>query len=178
MTLESAFSFEIEGVCQGSSYILNVPVVNGFDPNTSNYSWTINGLQVGTDEEFNATAYLSSSNQELPILVTLTITTSEGCSNVDTYQITSAFCDIQKGISPNGDGNNEFFDLEDLNVSKLNIYNRYGTVVYSRANYSNEWVGQSDKGEQLPDGTYYYVIEFNNNQEAKTGWIYINRQKQ
>jgi flagellar hook assembly protein FlgD len=47
-------------------------------------------------------------------------------------------------------------------------------IVYSRADYSNQWYGQSDKGEELPDGTYYYVIKRGSG-ETKTGWIYINR---
>ena len=63
-----------------------------------------------------------------------------------------------------------------MNVSNLEIFNRYGTKVYSQTNYSNEWVGQDLKGNELPDGTYYYTIEFSNNQSPKTGWIYINRQ--
>lgn len=179
VTLESAFSFEIDGACQGNAFILQaIPVINGFDPNTSTYSWTINGVPVGSDADFNATAYLASANEELPFDIDLTITTTEGCSSSDSYTVTRAFCDIQNGISPNGDGKNEFFDLRLLNVSKLNIYNRYGTSVYSKSGYRDEWIGQSDKGEELPDGTYFYVIEFNDNQEAKTGWIYINRQKQ
>ena len=90
--------------------------------------------------------------------------------------LTSIYCDIQKGISPNGDGLNDFFDLEQKNVKQLSIYNRYGTKVYSRANYTNQWYGQSDNDNELPDGTYYYVIEFNNGQSTKTGWIYINRE--
>jgi flagellar hook assembly protein FlgD len=44
--------------------------------------------------------------------------------------------------------------------------------VYTKSNYSNEWFGQSDKGDELPDGTYYYVIEFANGEETKTGWIF------
>jgi len=46
--------------------------------------------------------------------------------------------------------------------------------VYSKANYVNEWEGKSDNGNELPDGTYYYVIERSNG-EAKSGWVYINR---
>jgi flagellar hook assembly protein FlgD len=46
--------------------------------------------------------------------------------------------------------------------------------VYSKSNYTNEWGGKSDNGDELPDGTYYYVIDRNNG-EAITGWIYINR---
>jgi hypothetical protein len=92
--------------------------------------------------------------------------------------VTDLYCNIQKGISPNPtpDGKNDFFDLINLDVQNLNIFNRYGVKVYSKAQYTNEWRGQTDSGSELPDGTYYYVIEFNNNSKTKTGWIYINRQ--
>jgi gliding motility-associated-like protein len=93
----------------------------------------------------------------------------------------SVSCDIQKGISPKGtgagDNKNDFFDLAGQNVKKLEIFNRYGTKVYSKANYVNEWYGQSDKGDELPDATYFYVIEYNAGGSAKTGWIYINREQ-
>jgi gliding motility-associated-like protein len=59
----------------------------------------------------------------------------------------------------------------------MEIFNRYGTNVYSKVNYSNEWYGQSDKGDELPDGTYYYVIEYNSGSKTVTGWIYINREQ-
>ncbi|WP_208022845.1 T9SS type B sorting domain-containing protein, partial [Flavobacterium jejuense] len=36
--------------------------------------------------------------------------------------------------------------------------------------------GQTNNGDELPDGTYYYVIEFAD-MDSKTGWIYINRQQ-
>lgn len=85
-------------------------------------------------------------------------------------------CTIQKGISPNGDGLNDNFDLSSYDVSKLQIFNRYGKEVYSKSNYTNEWRGQSDNGNELPDGTYYYVIEFND-MNSKTGWIYINNER-
>ena len=82
-------------------------------------------------------------------------------------------CTIQKGISPNGDGDNEAFILSD--VKSLSIFNRYGTRVYSHGeNYTNQWRGQSESGSELPDGTYYYVITRNSGNSI-TGWIYINR---
>ncbi len=85
-------------------------------------------------------------------------------------------CEIPKGISPNNDGDNDVWDLSGYDIRKVEIFNRYGTKVYSKANYSDEWFGQSDNGNELPDGTYYYVIEFND-LPAKTGWVYINRQQ-
>ena len=90
--------------------------------------------------------------------------------------MTTIYCEIQRGISPNGDGLNDFFDLEQLGVKNLSIYNRYGTKVYSKSSYTNQWVGQSDNSDELPDGTYFYVIEFNSGEASKTGWIYINRE--
>ena len=69
---------------------------------------------------------------------------------------------------------NDCFKLNSFNVDRLQIFNRYGMKVYERANYKDEWCGQSDKGDDLPDGTYYYVIE-RASEAATTGWIYINR---
>ena len=64
-----------------------------------------------------------------------------------------------------------------MDVKKLEIFNRYGIKVYSQMNYKDQWNGQSNKGEDLPSATYYYVIEFNS-AEPKTGWIYLIREKQ
>jgi len=85
-------------------------------------------------------------------------------------------CMIPRGISPNNDGLNDFFNIEDFDVKELSIFNRYGVKVYSRLNYRKEWDGFSDKGKKLPDATYFYLIELNNG-EIRTGWVYINRQK-
>jgi flagellar hook assembly protein FlgD len=35
-------------------------------------------------------------------------------------------------------------------------------ILVSKANYTDQWKGQSDKGAELPSATYYYVIHFNN----------------
>lgn len=63
-----------------------------------------------------------------------------------------------------------------MGVKHLSIFNRYGMKVYAKSNYTVEWKGQSDNGDDLPDGTYYYVIVFNSG-PTKTGWIYISREE-
>jgi gliding motility-associated-like protein len=98
------------------------------------------------------------------------------CADVTTMDVHVISCEIPRGISPNNDGDNDSWDLSGYDVSKVEIFNRYGSKVYSKSNYSDEWSGQSDSGNELPDGTYYYVIEFNG-LPAKTGWVYINRQQ-
>ena len=179
VTVQNAFDFEFESGCIGDNFTLQAnPIANGYDENTATYSWVYNSNVVGTDESFDVTSYLLSTsvNETLPITFYLTITRADGCSTTKPIDVTNVYCGIQKGISPNNDTLNDFFDLTLLNVEKLEIYNRYGMKVYSKSNYVDQWKGQSDKGDELPDGTYYYVIQFKNNQPTKTGWIYINRE--
>jgi gliding motility-associated-like protein len=168
------------GECLDNNYTLEViPTGSTFDLNTSNFVWTVNSdtTTLGTDSTFNATAYFTNPavTTQMPATFYVNVTTVDGCQQSHSIIVDRIYCDIQKGISPNNDTKNDFFDLRLMNVQQLGIYNRYGTKVYSKNEYTNEWIGQSDSGSELPDGTYYYIIEFKNNQPSKTGWIYINR---
>ena len=102
------------------------------------------------------------------------VKTLDDCFKEQTISVASVYCKIPKGISPNNDSLNEYFDLSNLNVKHLRIFNRYGTEVYSQANYKKEWDGRTNNGNELPDGTYYYVIDFNYG-KSKTGWVYISK---
>ena len=179
VTVLSSFDFSISEKCVGSSFVLQVdPSLNSFATNAVAYTWqNSNGATVGTnDSTFDVTAYLNSTtsvSEQLPITFSVTVL-NDVCSISHSHIIDKMYCDIQKGISPNGDSKNDFFDLRLLGVKKLEIFNRYGTKVYSRANYTKEWYGQTDGGVDLPDETYFYVMELAS--ETKTGWIYINRE--
>ena len=180
ITVQSAFDFELSGKCIENDFIIEVTALNNtIDLTTASFVWSnSNGQAVGNNSStFNVTEYLNSTTviEEMPITFSVTVTNSEGCYKTESITQERIFCGIQKGISVNNDGDNEFFDLSLLNVKHLSIFNRYGMKVYSKGGYTNEWKGQSDKGDELPDGTYYYVIDFNDNLPAKTGWIYINR---
>nr|WP_321233660.1 gliding motility-associated C-terminal domain-containing protein [uncultured Psychroserpens sp.] len=84
-------------------------------------------------------------------------------------------CIIPQGISPGvSPGLNDTFDLSGFAVSKLEIFNRYGTLVYSKRDYTNEWYGQTNKGDELPVGTYFYTMEYQNG-SRRSAWVYINR---
>lgn len=96
------------------------------------------------------------------------------CTDESSYAVLYEDCPIQKGISPNGDGVNDYFDLSNHRVSSLKIYNRFGSEVYSYGkDYSSEWGGDDKNGNKLPDGTYYYVVISDG--KTRTGWIQINR---
>ena len=156
--------FTITQGCIDNNYTLAAVESNSANPS---YAWfDASNNQIGTSQSVVVTA---SGTYKLVI-------TQNDCSTEELVEVESALCsfDIQKGISANGDGYNDNFELTGFDVKKLQIFNRYGMKVYSKNNYSNEWYGQSDKGDELPDGTYYYVID-RNNAKTVTGWIYINR---
>jgi gliding motility-associated-like protein len=157
----------VTGECVGVNYIVTAnPVGTSFDPSNVSYSWeNSTGLSIGDTQSITVT-------EEETYTVTVV---SNGCNGIASFTVDAITCVIQKGISPNGDDLNDTFDLRGLNVRNLGIFNRFGTKVYSRKNYTDQWGGQTDKGEELPDGTYYFVIERDNG-ETKTGWIYINRE--
>ncbi|WP_165569186.1 MULTISPECIES: T9SS type B sorting domain-containing protein [Mesoflavibacter] len=102
--------------------------------------------------------------------------TDTGCSNTAEVLVEELeSCVIPQGISPGlKDGKNDTFDLSSFDVQRLEIYNRYGTLVYSKDNYINEWHGQSNNGDELPVGTYYYIMKYQGSKQ-KAAWIYINR---
>ena len=173
------YDFDILQYCENGSLMLSVvPKFNSFDLSSSGFNWQYNNLPVATTPIFNVTAFLNSTTatEPLPLAFSTTVTDANGCAKSKPISVPFVYCDIQKGISPNKDGFNEFFDLRLLDVRHLSIFNRYGVKVYSQDNYYDQWVGQTDDGTILPDATYYYQIEFNNG-PLKTGWIYINREQ-
>ena len=178
IAVQNNFDFNITGSCDGTNFVLQIHPSVDLNLDTATINWQRNGADTGlTGSNFNVTQYVHSSQTPitLPLTLDATITDNASCSRTHSFIITDLYCDIQKGISPNGDTKNDFFDLVNLDVKQLSIFNRYGVKVFSKAQYTNEWHGQTDSGNDLPDGTYYYVIEFNNQSIAKTGWIYINR---
>ena len=109
----------------------------------------------------------------------LTWTVSNGTClvSVDTVLIERKLLIIPTGISPNGDGKNDFFVIDGLldfqNVS-LEIFNRWGNVIYHSADYNNTWDGSASGGEFLPDDIYYYVLKIPG-EEALTGYVVLKR---
>ncbi len=100
-----------------------------------------------------------------------------GCVNtITTFVMELEACIFPEGISPGvTPGQNDNFDLSSFDVTKLEIFNRNGTLVYSKKNYTNEWEGQTNDGEELPVGTYFYTMEYEGGTKTRSAWIYINR---
>lgn len=68
---------------------------------------------------------------------------------------------IMNLFTPNGDGFNDFWviqDIDKISPARVAVFTRSGALVFQSNDYKNDWDGKSN-GNQLPEGTYYYVIE-------------------
>jgi gliding motility-associated-like protein len=69
----------------------------------------------------------------------------------------------RNAFTPNGDGiNDKWLVTEDFGcITRITaqVFNRYGAKIFESQDYRNNWDGTRD-GKPLPDGTYYYVIDF------------------
>ena len=85
-------------------------------------------------------------------------------------------CEIPNVITPNGDGNNDYFTTnyaQLYNDVHLIVFNRWGRKVYETFSYQNDWNGVNNSGKGLADGTYYYVLTYNSGTENVTGIVNI-----
>jgi gliding motility-associated-like protein len=99
-----------------------------------------------------------------------------------------SFCDIviPDGFSPNNDGINDTFEIPNLVIQypnfKLEIYNRYGNLIYKGNRNVPNWDGTTSEGglnlgdKLLPTGVYFYILDFSDGiRKAIQGRVYLNR---
>lgn len=82
---------------------------------------------------------------------------------------------IYNGITPNGDGANDFWVIDSITnfqTNTVSIFNRWGNLVWRAKDYNNTdvvWRGTNQNENPLPDGTYFYIIEAGG--EIEKGWV-------
>ncbi len=116
----------------------------------------------------NVNIYNPVASPNSDITYYITVTNEYNCSNTDSINISIEILEhpliIYNTFTPNNDGTNDFFHIENIEyypVNKITIYNRDGHIVYQKDNYNNEWDGKY-YGNDLPAATYYYVLEIPN----------------
>ncbi|MEL6989251.1 MAG: gliding motility-associated C-terminal domain-containing protein, partial [Bacteroidota bacterium] len=75
--------------------------------------------------------------------------------------------DVPNAFSPNGDGKNDFWvipGIEDFEFRRATVVNRWGDIVFQSNEYNNDW-GGTYKGNPLPEGTYYWILELQDGPE-------------
>jgi len=130
-----------------------------------------------------------------------TVTTISNVSGYGVFTIARVKTDIimegdiviYNGVSPDGDGHNDYFLINGINrfpKNKVAVYNRWGVKVFETSNYDssgNVFMGKSEEratissNSMLPSGTYFYIVEYEynlNGQDSKTikkaGYLYLN----
>lgn len=119
-----------------------------------------------------------------PGTYTVTVKDGNGLTNTSTFVIVASTeaCQVKfyNGITPNGDGHNDTWIIQNIEIypdNDVQIYNRWGTEVWSAHSYDNShvvWKGKDYTNEPLPDGTYFYLVTINGAAPLK-GWVQLTR---
>lgn len=113
----------------------------------------------------------------------VTVTDAGGLSITQTVTIADGteLCGVQvyNGFSPNGDGKNDYWHIEFIDLFQPNsvaVFDRWGTEIWSGENYDNLkvfWDGKNKQGQELPDGTYFYIIKVGD--KIQKDWVELTR---
>jgi gliding motility-associated-like protein len=165
-------------VCIGTSLNLSSQKIDGVT-----YLWTgTNGFVSSLQNVVIYSATLSDAD-----IYSLTVS-SNGCTSIPsivTVVVYNCIVDffIPEGFSPNNDGVNDLFVIRGIQNYPNNsflIYNRWGNKVFEAKPYQNNWDGKSDfglilSGDELPIGTYFYLLDLGIGSDVIKGTIYLNR---
>lgn len=154
---------------------------------TGIYSLTKEDLLLGMVTN-QATAFGTSPLNN--IVKDLSDSSSSLNNNPTVIPIDGCAIEVFNAVSPNGDGGNDVFyirGLECYSDNTVEIYNRWGVLVFERSGYNNSdraFKGVSEgrvtvnKSEELPVGTYFYILKYKDktsNAFQKAGYLYLNR---
>lgn len=147
----------------------------------------IQGKGTGTNLSYLWTPNTAIENNKLAtpkvspvddITYTLTVTSGAGCVASD-----QVFVKVLKkpkvpnAFSPNGDGINDNWVIEYLDSyqgATVEVFNRYGQLVYHSIGYTKPWDGTFN-GNPLPVATYYWIINPKNGRQQMNGSVTIIR---
>jgi len=166
----------------GYSYVSSTTTAGMYNPSTG--VWTIGSLNNSTSQTLTITAMLIAKGNYIntAIINSNDVDTNTG-NNTSTIETQPTDFNIPEGFSPNSDGINDLFVVRGINnypANTFSIYNRWGNEVFSANNYQNTWDGKSTKGvkvggDELPIGTYFYVLDLGDGSDIFKGTIYLNK---
>ncbi|MEM9024514.1 MAG: gliding motility-associated C-terminal domain-containing protein, partial [Bacteroidota bacterium] len=101
---------------------------------------------------------------------TVTVVDGNGCFGFDTVRVNVLSIDVISGFTPDGNGINDTWVLSELIEQfpdlVVEVYNRYGQLLFQSSNgYPVPWDGTFE-GSKLPVGTYYYYIDLKDSRIA------------
>ena len=128
-----------------------------------NFEWTF--ADNSTENYPNGTSSFNISFDTLDVGLNYIYVTLEnevtGCIDSVGFRIdVQGIPEIHNVFTPNGDNVNDYFDFEEYAMQEISveIYNRWGQIVYSWDIPNYEWDGRDFDGRNLSEGVYYYVL--------------------
>ena len=152
----------ISACCGGSIDLGETAQVEVFGANPElGFEWQPEGFDEAAGADFPLLTYLSPDST-----VQFTVTGFiEGCSYTDQVVINVDALNVPNAFTPNNDGSNDTWDIDDLVKfpdAVIEVYDRWGQSVYRSVSYPEPWNGSlRGSGPPVPEGTYYYVINLN-----------------
>jgi gliding motility-associated-like protein/uncharacterized repeat protein (TIGR01451 family) len=152
---------------------------------TATQVWTIPTLPAGTSETLEVrVVVLPSGNYNNVATIEISTPLDVDPTNNSATALVEPIClTVYNEFTPNNDGANDLFRIDCIEThpnNELKVFNRYGALVYSKKNYENDWDGTANvsgvvnRGDMLPTGTYFYVIDTGDGM-VKKGWLSIMR---
>lgn len=166
----------------GYSYVSSSASIGSYNSLTGN--WLIGNLNNTVTETLTITAkVLSTGVYDNTASITGTELDTVTWNNSSTILLVPTEFHIPEGFSPNNDGINDLFVIRGiLNFPSNNfsIFNRWGVKVFQADGYKNTWDGSSGDGlkvggNELPTGTYFYILDLGDESKVIKGTIYLNR---
>ena len=166
----------------GYSYVSSTSTMGTYNPSTG--IWTIGNLNNGASAVLTVTVkVLAAGNYANTAVIQGSGIDTNAVNNISTIVTYPTDFFIPEGFSPNGDGINDLFVIRGIEYYPLNtftIFNRWGDEVFSAKPYQSTWDGKSTKGvrvggDDLPVGTYFYILDLGNGSSIYKGTIYLNR---
>jgi gliding motility-associated-like protein/uncharacterized repeat protein (TIGR01451 family) len=186
--------FEDNGTCNSTSApvtlnIVQTPVANaGTDIYIKQGDVSSLNGSGGAVYSWSPATYLSSTAVSSPGFtatqtITYTLTVSDASSTCSSTDDVTVFVvspvEVPNVITVNGDGTNDTWEIKNIegypNVV-IEIYNRWGNLVWKSDGYPKNWDGTNFRnGQVLPEGTYFYIINLQSQiyDEPLTGWVQI-----
>lgn len=160
-------------------YTLNSATTSSGVYNSATGIWAIPSVSVGSSETLTIKAKVQDFNDYVNTahLVKMDQIDTNSSNNQDSATISPNCLKIYNEFSPNNDGQNDTFYIDCITQypdNQLEIFNRWGNLVYYRKGYDNTWDGKADgSAKTLPEGTYFYVLDLGNGSAKKSGWLYL-----
>jgi gliding motility-associated-like protein len=162
-TLVADYNVSNYGATDGS---VELEILGGTAPYSFNWS---NGMTSQNIDNVGAGEYF------------VIVTDANGCIISDRITLTQSMAlDIPEGFSPNNDGKNDYFVIKGVEIypdNTLEIYNRWGNLVYKKNGYNNEWDGNNMNGKELPDATYFVIFKIHNIGFQYNGYVDLRRSR-